>query len=382
MFKNAFELTEISGFKIRLDPSWILIAALIVWSLADNYFPETLPGYTRYDYLALSVVSMLGFFASLVLHELSHSIVARRYGLKIEGITLFIFGGVAQLDEEPRTPVSEFWIAIAGPIASFVLAGGFYALAGALTEFGSSLPLVAALNYLALINFVLACFNLVPAFPLDGGRILRAMLWYFKKDLLWATSIASMFGTGFGWFLIILGVLSLFSQNTMGGFWQILIGFFVINASRGSYQQLVISNTLKGQNVNSIMSRKVYSAQIDQSVQSVIDNIIIAKNVTFVPVLEGNHLMGFVSLDMLQSIDEENRQITKIMDVFEKTSLENTITPLVSMEQLFKKMVEGGRRKMLVEEDGKLLGVVSLADMMTFLAIRNDLHAGVLTSKS
>jgi predicted transcriptional regulator len=222
----------------------------------------------------------------------------------------------------------------------------------------------------------------VPAFPLDGGRILRAMLWYFKKDLLWATSIASMFGTGFGWFLIILGVLSLFSQNTVGGFWQILIGFFVINASRGSYQQLVISNTLKRQNVNSIMSRKVYSAQIDQSVQSVIDNIIIAKNVTFVPVLEGNHLMGFVSLDMLQSIDEENRQITKIMDVFEKTSLENTITPLVSMEQLFRKMVEGGRRKVLVEEDGKLLGVVSLADMMTFLAIRNDLHAGVLTSKS
>jgi Zn-dependent protease/CBS domain-containing protein len=373
MFKNALDLADILGFKIRIDPSWLLIAALIVWSLANGYFPDELPGLSQLEYAALGTFSMFGLFASLILHELSHSLVARRYNLAISGITLFVFGGVAELEEEPKTPSSEFWVAIAGPIMSFCLAGSFYVLAALLSYLDISPTLIAVVDYLALINLILAIFNLVPAYPLDGGRIFRAALWAYKKDLLQATAIASVIGVGFGLFLVITGIFSIFSQNLIGGLWFILIGFFVISASRGSYQNLVTASLMKGINVNTLMSKNVYTAQITSSVQDVVDNIIIAKNVTFVPVLEGNHILGFVTLSMLQEIDVENRNLTLIGDIYAPKNVQNTVSSDELLEDVFKKMSSNGIRKLIVERDGQLAGVLTLSDMLTFLAIRGGL---------
>jgi Zn-dependent protease/CBS domain-containing protein len=373
MFKNALNFTYILGFKIRIDPSWLLIAALIVWSLANGYFPDELPGLSQLEYIALGTFSMFGLFASLILHELSHSLMARRYDLAISGITLFVFGGVAELEEEPKTPSSEFWVAIAGPIMSFCLAGSFYVLAALLSYLDISPTLIAVVDYLALINLILAIFNLVPAYPLDGGRIFRAALWAYKKDLLQATAIASVIGVGFGLFLVITGIFSVFSQNLIGGLWFILIGFFVISASRGSYQNLVTASLMKGINVNTLMSKNVYTAQITSSVQDVVDNIIIAKNVTFVPVLEGNHILGFVTLSMLQEIDVENRNLTLIGDIYAPKNVQNTVSSDELLEDVFKKMSSNGIRKLIVERDGQLAGVLTLSDMLTFLAIRGGL---------
>jgi Zn-dependent protease/CBS domain-containing protein len=373
MFKNALNFTYILGFKIRIDPSWLLIAALIVWSLANGYFPDELPGLSQLEYIALGTFSMFGLFASLILHELSHSLMARRYDLAISGITLFVFGGVAELEEEPKTPSSEFWVAIAGPIMSFCLAGSFYVLAALLSYLDISPTLIAVVDYLALINLILAIFNLVPAYPLDGGRIFRAALWAYKKDLLQATAIASVIGVGFGLFLVITGIFSIFSQNLIGGLWFILIGFFVISASRGSYQNLVTASLMKGINVNTLMSKNVYTAQITSSVQDVVDNIIIAKNVTFVPVLEGNHILGFVTLSMLQEIDVENRNLTLIGDIYAPKNVQNTVSSDELLEDVFKKMSSNGIRKLIVERDGQLAGVLTLSDMLTFLAIRGGL---------
>jgi Zn-dependent protease/CBS domain-containing protein len=373
MFKNALDLADILGFKIRIDPSWLLIAALIVWSLANGYFPDELPGLSQLEYAALGTFSMFGLFASLILHELSHSLVARRYNLAISGITLFVFGGVAELEEEPKTPSSEFWIAIAGPIMSFCLAGIFYVLAALLTYLDISPTLIVVVGYLALINFVLAVFNLIPAFPLDGGRIFRAALWAYKKDLLQATSIASTMGVGFGLFLVITGILSVFSQNLIGGLWSILIGFFVISASRSSYQNLVTASLMKGINVDTLMSRDVYTTQITNSVLDVVDNTIIAKNVTFVPVLEGDHILGFVTLSMLQEIDAENRDTTLIGDIYAPTNAQNTISSDEMMDDAFKKISSNGIRKLIVERNGQLAGVLTLSDMLTFLAIRGGI---------
>jgi Zn-dependent protease/CBS domain-containing protein len=373
MFKNALDLADILGFKIRIDPSWLLIAALIVWSLANGYFPDELPGLSQLEYAALGTFSMFGLFASLILHELSHSLVARRYNLAISGITLFVFGGVAELEEEPKTPSSEFWIAIAGPIMSFCLAGIFYVLAALLTYLDISPKLIVVVGYLALINFVLAVFNLIPAFPLDGGRIFRAALWAYKKDLLQATSIASTMGVGFGLFLVITGILSVFSQNLIGGLWSILIGFFVISASRSSYQNLVTASLMKGINVDTLMSRDVYTTQITNSVLDVVDNTIIAKNVTFVPVLEGDHILGFVTLSMLQEIDAENRDTTLIGDIYAPTNAQNTISSDEMMDDAFKKISSNGIRKLIVERNGQLAGVLTLSDMLTFLAIRGGI---------
>ena len=373
MFKNAVDLFKIFGFKVRIDPSWLLVAALIIWSLSNAYFPDVLPGLTPYDYVALGTVSMLGLFASLILHELSHSLVARVFGLKIGSITLFIFGGVAELESEPKSPKSEFWIAIAGPLMSFALAGFSYAIAIFLMSIEVSKPLVAIFQYLAFINLVLASFNLIPAFPLDGGRIFRAALWYFRNDIFSATKVASAFGSAFGFLLIVAGVFSIFSTNMVGGLWQILIGFFVLNASRNSYQQLLIASALKDRTVGSIMTSPVFTARPEDTVRSVINEIILKRNLSFVPVAEGDHLLGFVSTSVLKDIEPENWDQTKLADVYVASSNKNTVSPDLPLEKIFKKMIKEDQRKLLVVENGSLVGVIALADLMTFLSIQSGL---------
>ena len=373
MFNNAVDLFKIFGFKVRIDPSWLLVAALIIWSLSNAYFPDVLPGLTPYDYVALGTVSMLGLFASLILHELSHSLVARVFGLKIGSITLFIFGGVAELESEPKSPKSEFWIAIAGPLMSFALAGFSYAIAIFLMSIEVSKPLVAIFQYLAFINLVLASFNLIPAFPLDGGRIFRAALWYFRNDIFSATKVASAFGSAFGFLLIVTGVFSIFSTNMVGGLWQILIGFFVLNASRNSYQQLLIASALKDRTVGSIMTSPVFTARPEDTVRSVINKIILKRNLSFVPVAEGDHLLGFVSTSVLKDIEPENWDQTKLADVYVASSNKNTVSPDLPLEKIFKKMIKEDQRKLLVVENGSLVGVIALADLMTFLSIQSGL---------
>ena len=373
MFKNAVDLFKIFGFKVRIDPSWLLVAALIIWSLSNAYFPDVLPGLTPYEYVALGTVSMLGLFASLILHELSHSLVARVFGLKIGSITLFIFGGVAELESEPKSPKSEFWIAIAGPLMSFALAGFSYAIAIFLMSIEVSKPLVAIFQYLAFINLVLAIFNLIPAFPLDGGRIFRAALWYFRNDIFSATKVASAFGSAFGFLLIVAGVFSIFSTNMVGGLWQILIGFFVLNASRNSYQQLLIASALKDRTVGSIMTSPVFTARPEDTVRSVINEIILKRNLSFVPVAEGDHLLGFVSTSVLKDIEPENWDQTKLADVYVASSNKNTVSPDLPLEKIFKKMIKEDQRKLLVVENGSLVGVIALADLMTFLSIQSGL---------
>ena len=373
MFKNAVEIIDIFGFKIRVDPSWILIAALIVWSLSSSYFPGELPGYSYYDYVALGTISMLGLFISLILHELSHSLVARQFGLKVGSITLFIFGGVAELEHEPENPKSEFWIAAAGPAMSYLLAAVAVGITTLLGTMDASKPLIAVFEYLAFINFILATFNLIPAFPLDGGRIFRAMLWQYKGDIFPATKVASSFGSAFGFLLIVSGVFSIIATSSIGGLWQILIGFFVVTASRNSYQQLLVSAALKDQTVKSLMTKTVFTADVESTVQAVIDDIILKHNVTFVPVVEGDHLLGYVTTALLRNIDRENWSSTGLGDVYAASSPENTINPTAPVEEIFSNMVKLGQRKMLVVKDGKLAGIITLSDLMTYLGIQTGL---------
>lgn len=373
MFKNAVNLFEIAGFKIRIDPSWLLIAALIVWSLAVSYFPAQIPGKTRYDYLALSVVSMLGLFASLILHELSHSLVARRFGLEVGGITLFIFGGVAELEQEPKNARSEFWIAVAGPAMSFALALLFYLAAASLDSNGASRPLPVVFSYLGFINLLLALFNLVPAFPLDGGRVLRAALWHFKNDLFWATRIASGCGTVFGIFLILSGVLALLTSSTVGGFWQILIGFFIVSASRASYQQLVVKAALKDHTVRSLMTSAPMTANVEDTIEHTVHEIMLKHSVSFVPVLEGNHLLGYVDASLIQKIERDNWPTTRLSDILILCDENNTVSAEMPVDQLFEQMARNNQRKMLVGKAGKLEGVISLSDLLSYLAITQGL---------
>lgn len=373
MFKNAIDLFDIFGFKVRADPSWLLIAALIVWSLSTSYFPYTLEGYSQSTYVSMAVVAMLGLFASLIFHELSHSLVARRFGLRVGGITLFLFGGVAELEQEPRDPRSEFWIAIAGPLASLFLAVVAFGLAIIVQRNPGPGPLLSVLNYLWLINVVLAVFNMVPAFPLDGGRVLRAALWHYRGDLMSATRISARAGTLFGIVLITLGVMSIFTDAGVGGLWQVLIGFFIISASRGSYEQLLMKTALKDQTVRSAMSDAPMTADVQDTVEHVVNEIMLKHNIRFVPVLDGDRLLGFVDLTRIQQINREDWPATPLADVYVPSDDGNTVPPNLPTEELFRRMSGHGQRKFLVAEHGHLVGVIALADLMKYLALRQGL---------
>lgn len=379
MFTRAVRLFDIFGFQIKVDPSWLLIAALLVWTLSGGYFPERVPGLGRSDYLGLSIVAMLAFFAGLILHELAHSLVARRFGLGIGGITLFIFGGVAELDEEPASPVSEFWIAIAGPAMSLAFAGlawlTYLALAGAEV----SAPMQAVLEYLALINLILAVFNLLPAFPLDGGRVLRAILWRRSGDLVRATRNASATSEIIAYALIAFGLVSLFSGNTTGGLWQVLIGLFLMSAARGTYQQLLVKSALGDRTVARMMTKDVLQASPDDTLSRVVNEIMLAHAVSFVPVTEGEHLLGYVDSGLVRRIDRENWDNTHVGDIFIATDSENTVRPDLAADVLLQRIAKTGRRKYLVAETERFLGVITLTDLLSYLAVLQDIGPGRIT---
>jgi Zn-dependent protease len=238
MFGRGFRLFNLMGFEIRLHSSWLILAVLVIWSLAGGYFPYKFPGYTAADYLLMAAGGLAGLFFSIIIHEFAHSVVARHYGIPMNGITLFIFGGVAEMGDEPPNAKSEFLMAIAGPLTSFLIAACAFGVGSALAASGA-LGIAAVFSYLAWINTALGLFNLVPAFPLDGGRVLRAAIWAKKGDIVASTRIASGIGSAFGFLLILLGAWNIFRGNLVGGVWYIFIGMFVRNASSMSYRQVL-----------------------------------------------------------------------------------------------------------------------------------------------
>jgi Zn-dependent protease len=234
MFRTRWDLFRLLGIPIRVSPSWLVILALLSWTLAEQ-FRQQLPDTGRATLWLLGLGTALGFFVCIVLHELGHAVVARRLGMPINGITLFLFGGVAEMEEEPATPLREFLMAIAGPAVSAVLAVVFLSLAWLASVQGWAKSAQLVCQNLALINLGVLIFNLVPAFPLDGGRVLRSILWGASLSLRRATHWAALVGQGFAWFLIAVGVLEMFAREVIPGMWLGLIGLFLNNAARSSY---------------------------------------------------------------------------------------------------------------------------------------------------
>lgn len=377
MFSNAVKLFDIFGFQIRVDPSWLIIAALIVWSLAAGYFPEEVPGLHHSDYLAFAIVAMLGLFGSLILHELAHSLVARRFGLGVGGITLFLFGGVAELEQEPESAGSEFWIAVAGPAMSFLLAGVFGLIGGAARSVGATEGLLALLGYLSAINLVLALFNLLPAFPLDGGRVLRAALWRAKGDLLAATRTASLAGSAFGYALVVLGLFALFSgEAAIAGLWPILIGLFLAGAARATYQQMLTRRALVGRTVGDLMTRGAHVTGPERTVQELVDEIMLSHGVGFVPVVENGQAIGYVDTAAVRGIDRDNWDTTRVEDVFVPLTPDMRTMPQETLEQILRRVAQSGRRKFIVEEGRRFAGVLTLSDLVGHVEVLRELTAG------
>lgn len=374
MFSNSVKILSIFGFEVRVDPSWLLIAGLITWSLSQQYFPSVMPDQPPRMYLLMAITAMLLFFVSLLLHELAHSVVARRLGVPVSRITLFLFGGVAELESEPQSAGVELRVAVAGPIMSFCLSFGFWWLAGLADYLQTPAVFSGIFSYLALINLVLAVFNLVPAFPLDGGRILRAYLWHRTGDVLGATETASKSGYVFAYFLMAMGMFSLFSGAFIAGLWQIVLGGFVLLAARSSYQFQLARAVFADKNVSALMNSAPVVVAPEMTLSDFANQIMLKGRVSFVPVVEDGVLLGHMDVKLLSGIDRENWESTRVGDVFAGMDTETIVEPDLPVQDLLALIASTGRRKFLVAADHQLLGVITLADLTKYLDVANVLR--------
>lgn len=370
MFSHKFRLFRFFGFDVGIDPSWIVLAFLVIWSLSVGYFPSKYQDLSAGSYWLMGVIGAVGLFISIVAHEFCHSLVARHSGMPMKGITLFIFGGVAEMNEEPPSPRDEFLIAAVGPASSFVMAGIFYGLNRFGEAAGWMTPIVGVLGYLALINTVLAIFNLVPAFPLDGGRMLRAVLWGWKGNLKKATRIASRFGEGFGVFLIVLGILRVFGGLVVAGMWMVMIGFFIRSAARMSYQQLLTRRALEGENLERFMNRDPVTVPPDTTISQLIEDYIYHYQHKLFPVVDGETLLGCITVRQLKEVPREKWDRTTVGEIAEACGDENTIAPDTDAVDVLANMHKNGSGRMMVVKESRLVGIISLKDLLNFLSLK------------
>lgn len=372
---KGYRLFRIFGFDVKLNLTWLLLALLITWTLGAGLFPADYPGLSQQTYWWMGVAGAIGILFSIVFHELSHSLVARRFGLPIGGITLFIFGGVAEMEEEPVTPRVEFLMAVAGPVASVVLAILFYLFHQLAVTSDWYTPVIGVSHYLALVNLVLAIFNLVPAFPLDGGRMLRAALWHWKGDLRRATDIASKIGSGFGLALMIMGGLAFIQGQFIGGMWWLLIGAFLRAAARSSYQQLLIREILSDQPVRRFMNREPVTVPPDITLEQLLEQYVYRHHFKMFPVVRDGELLGCVTINDLKKLPREQWARTTVGEATAPCSAANTVSPDTDTVKLIAAMrsPQAGSRYMVVE-NGRLVGMVSLKDLREFIALKLELE--------
>ena len=372
MFGKQITLFKLLGFSIRIDLSWVIIAALITWSLATNLSG----GSPNLIYWLIGGVGAIGLFASIVFHELCHSLVARKFGLHMRGITLFIFGGVAEMDDEPESPKVEFMMAVAGPVSSIFLACCFFGLYlfGLWAQW--PLPISRIVGHLVIMNVVLAIFNLVPAFPLDGGRILRAALWSLKGNIRWATRAASRIGSGFGVALLVMGLYFVFKGDYLGGMWTCLIGMFLRNAAGRSYQQLIARQALHGEPIGRFMESAPIVVPPSTPVEGFLEDYVYRYHFKMFPVVENGKLMGCISTRKLMDISRNEWSRLAVGDVLTPCSDENTISPSEDSLKALSKMNRSGVSRLMVVEGDRLVGIVSLKDMLKFLSLKVELENG------
>lgn len=374
MFGRQITLFTLFGFKVQIDMSWILLAVLVTWTLAAGYFPDAHEGLATSTYWLMGVTGAIGFFASLILHELSHSLVARREGLPIRGITLFIFGGVAHMEEEPPSARTEFRMAVAGPIASIVIGAAFYGLFRLGGSVGVAEHFLDIPYYLAFINGLLAAFNLIPAFPLDGGRILRAALWRWKEDIRWATRTASQLGSAFGLALMGIGVYTVFRYGALlSGVWTVLIGWFLRSAAQASWRQLITRQALEGEPVSRFMVPDPVTVDPSFSIRELVEDYMYRHHHDVFPVTEGSELVGYVGTKQVRELSRDAWDDHTVAEVAEPCTDENTVSPDTDAVKALAIMHRTGNSRLMVTEDGKLKGIIALKDLLRLLSLKADL---------
>jgi Zn-dependent protease len=373
MFGKRFTLFRLLGFEVRIDLSWLILAALLTWSLAVGLFPHYYQGLAPRTYWWMGIAGAVGLFFSILFHEFCHSLVARRFGLPMRGITLFIFGGVAEMEDEPQSPKAEFFMAVAGPISSVVLGITFYVAASLIGATASTIAVYGVLSHLASLNWILALFNLIPAFPLDGGRVLRAALWHWKKNLRRATRTASRIGLGFGTFLMLVGVANFLLGNIIGGLWQFMIGMFLRSAAEMSYRQILFRKALEGETVERFMNPQPVTAPPSISIRELVEAYIYRYHFKMFPVKEDDKLLGCITTRRVKEIPREEWDRRTVGERIDCCSGENSVGPGVGALQALSLMGKTGNSRLMVVKDDRLVGIISLKDIMGYLSLKMEL---------
>ena len=372
---RQFRLFSLFGFEVKLDLSWLLLGLLISWSLGAGMFPAEYPDLSTRAYTWMGIAGAVGVFFSIVFHEFSHSMVARQYGMPIKGITLFIFGGVAEMEEEPPSPKSEFMMAIAGPLASFLMAYIFSSFEKIGLSRGWPISIVGVSGALAYINMVVAVFNLVPAFPLDGGRMLRAALWHFRNDARAAPRTASQMGSAFGLFLMVLGVVVFLQGNFVGGMWWFVIGIFLRGVAAASYQRLVLHEMLQHRPVSEFMRRDPVTVPPAITIRELIEDHVYRHHFKMFPVTDDDKLLGCVTLDGVRNVPRDQWDRRTVRDIMEERSVANTVPAGMETEKLLTEMMQPGKAKRYMVVDGdKLVGVIALKDVLELVALKMEIE--------
>ena len=367
--QSAFRLGRILGIPIAVNYTWFVAVWIGAWSLAVSYYPGRAPGFDAGTYWTMGIASVLLLFASVLVHEFGHALTARRFGIRTRVIVLFLFGGVAQIADEPPTPRAEFLVAVAGPLTSLAVAAACFVLS---PVFGSS-ALGHIVQYLALANLLLGIFNLLPGFPLDGGRVLRAALWRRTGSLPRATRLAARAGQVVALLFIGAGLYQVVLNNVIGGLWFVLIGWFLDSGAQASYQQVVLRQGLGGVRIHEIMSRDLHTLDPNLTVEQAITDYFLPYKHGGFPVVFGDHLVGILTLQDVVAVPADQRAGVVVRDVMTPRDRLKTVSIEDTAYGAFTRMMQDGVGRLLVlDQEGNLAGIVTRSDLLHVLRLRGE----------
>ncbi|MGC8635353.1 MAG: site-2 protease family protein [Candidatus Limnocylindrales bacterium] len=370
MHTGSFRIFRIAGVDVYIHVSWLILFVLVTWSLAVGYYPPLLPELSSAQAWTLGAISAILLFVSVLLHELAHSLVARRRGIPATSITLFIFGGVSSLASDAPRASTEFLVAIVGPLTSFAIAAACFLVGQAVPD-----PRASALfGYLALLNALLGGFNLIPGFPLDGGRVLRAVVWQLTGSMRRGLEVAVGAGQLVGYGLMAWGVLLVLDGNAFNGIWIAVIGWFLQGAGSGQLQHLRSEERLSGLTVRDVMRPDTTAVGPNATVEALIEEYLMPGNRRAVPVTDGERLVGMVTLGDIQGVPPQARPLTRVVDVMGGRAGVTSVGPATPLAEALDSMLAGDFEQLPVLDDGRLVGVLSRADIVRQIELRETLH--------
>jgi Zn-dependent protease/CBS domain-containing protein len=371
---SSIRLGRIAGIEFGLNWSWLVVFALIVWTLASGIFPSTNPGLSKGTHIAMAIVAAIFFFLSILLHEFGHALQARREGIEIDGITLWLFGGVAKFKGSFPTAEAEFRVAIAGPLVSLVLGGLFVGIA---LINGIPSAVDGVVSWLGYINLTLLVFNLIPAPPLDGGRVLHSLLWRVKGDFVWATRVAANVGRGFGYLLIAAGIAMFIFQSSFSGAWLAFLGWFLLNAATAESRYLLTQQALNGLRVRDVMTPHPVAVTPDTTLGEFMDNVAFSQRHTTYPVVEDGRPIGLLPFRCVANIPRGEWDVRRVRDCLVPLDQVPVLRENEEAVDALAELTQSSGGHGLVVSNGGLAGIVSTRDLARALEARRRRSAPV-----